>query len=380
MKENLTTDNIEQIEEVLDDADNLGLQFSRARRDKKISLDDAANSTKIKPSFIKAIERGDFDLLPGGIYTKGYVKTYSDFLGLQTPKIIAELENLESGGITGTMTPYAPQRSQRLNMRPANWLMGLCFLAIFAIVYMWNVRVEKNGTLPDSNMVVSPTEPALQPTVQENIEPVITNNVNPSPTEISNVEQQSGDQVKSTTAEPTIIDSSNSSAPPQVNEPDPLANLQQQLNDASMNNKKVPVESSSLAELRSQYTASDNNPVIPNRKILPVTSDQDQYNAQNLTSPPLKKIFKQGKTVNLIAKKKTKIFVYNKSGSKIFEQELSPGEIFVLPKQEEVKIKSDSNSSLDLKIEGDEAGNLGSISTDGSGMYSVRTIQKALSE
>lgn len=47
------------------------------RASKGISLQDIACSTKITLRYLQAIERGEFDKLPGGVYNVNYIRQYA---------------------------------------------------------------------------------------------------------------------------------------------------------------------------------------------------------------------------------------------------------------------------------------------------------------
>jgi cytoskeleton protein RodZ len=47
------------------------------RRQKGISLEDIAASTKLSVRQLEAIESGEFNRLPGGIYNTNYIKQYA---------------------------------------------------------------------------------------------------------------------------------------------------------------------------------------------------------------------------------------------------------------------------------------------------------------
>src|SRR5947209_398072 len=57
--------------------DNSVLGLSTIRRNRGISLEQIAQSTKISVRSLEAIERGDFGKLPGGIYNTSYIKQYA---------------------------------------------------------------------------------------------------------------------------------------------------------------------------------------------------------------------------------------------------------------------------------------------------------------
>ena len=47
------------------------------RKTKGISLEQISDLTKLRVSTLKAIEDGDFDALPGGIYNISYIRQYA---------------------------------------------------------------------------------------------------------------------------------------------------------------------------------------------------------------------------------------------------------------------------------------------------------------
>ena len=55
-----------------------------------ISLDEIAESTKIGTRLLKALEEEQFDLLPGGIFNKGFVRAYAKYLGMDEDQAVAD--------------------------------------------------------------------------------------------------------------------------------------------------------------------------------------------------------------------------------------------------------------------------------------------------
>ncbi len=53
------------------------LGLTTIRRNRGISLEQIAESTKISIRSLEAIEQGDFRKLPGGIYTTSYIRQYA---------------------------------------------------------------------------------------------------------------------------------------------------------------------------------------------------------------------------------------------------------------------------------------------------------------
>lgn len=73
-------------------ARDIGGRLRRARKQRGLSLQDAAGRTKLSVSVLQAIERNDFESLPGGIYRKGYLRSLAREVGLDPQEIAAEYD------------------------------------------------------------------------------------------------------------------------------------------------------------------------------------------------------------------------------------------------------------------------------------------------
>ncbi len=59
-----------------------------ARQKKGISLEEIGASTKICVSYLRAIEEGKFDRLPGGIYTLSYLRQYAQAIDFDEEELV----------------------------------------------------------------------------------------------------------------------------------------------------------------------------------------------------------------------------------------------------------------------------------------------------
>nr|WP_246238065.1 RodZ domain-containing protein [Alkalicoccus luteus] len=64
-----------------------------ARLEKGYSLDELQQLTKIQKRYLEAIEEGDFSKMPGEFYSRAFVKSYSEAVGLDPNKIFEEHES-----------------------------------------------------------------------------------------------------------------------------------------------------------------------------------------------------------------------------------------------------------------------------------------------
>ena len=70
---------------------NVGTFGERLRREREshsITLQEMSESTKISLHCLKLLEDDDFANLPGGLYNKGYVRAYAQFIGLDPEPLL----------------------------------------------------------------------------------------------------------------------------------------------------------------------------------------------------------------------------------------------------------------------------------------------------
>ncbi len=73
---------------------SLGEIFRQKREEKKITLKNVCEVTKLSKSIILAIESDNLEDLPGGFFNRGILRTYARFLGLDEEEIIGMYENI----------------------------------------------------------------------------------------------------------------------------------------------------------------------------------------------------------------------------------------------------------------------------------------------
>src|SRR5690625_24868 len=67
--------------------------LKEAREEKNISLESLKESTKIQKRYLKAIEQGNFHILPGTFYARAFIKEYAEAVGLNAEELLAEHKN-----------------------------------------------------------------------------------------------------------------------------------------------------------------------------------------------------------------------------------------------------------------------------------------------
>jgi cytoskeleton protein RodZ len=77
-------------------AETLGEKLRAAREARGISIRDVAEQTRIAPMYIECIENDNYKPLPGGIFNKGFVKSYARFIGMDENEALQDYSRLLS--------------------------------------------------------------------------------------------------------------------------------------------------------------------------------------------------------------------------------------------------------------------------------------------
>ncbi len=73
-----------------------------------VTMQQAAEDTRIREKFLQAIESGDYQSLPGTVYTKGFLRNYAQYLNLEPEEMLAFYTG-ERGG-SEPVRSFAPMK------------------------------------------------------------------------------------------------------------------------------------------------------------------------------------------------------------------------------------------------------------------------------
>ncbi|MHB8692396.1 MAG: helix-turn-helix domain-containing protein [Solirubrobacteraceae bacterium] len=92
---------------------DIGSTLREARMRARIDISEVEARTKIRAKYLRAIENEEWDLLPGPVYVKSFLKTYSEFLGLDSRLLIDEYKRRYERPSDGEMRPIATLSRER---------------------------------------------------------------------------------------------------------------------------------------------------------------------------------------------------------------------------------------------------------------------------
>jgi cytoskeletal protein RodZ len=118
----------------------LGEVLRAAREAKGVDLRRVERETKIRERYLAALEGGDYRDLPGSVYTKGFLRNYGSYLGLD-PEYLIDLYRLETAA-TGAERPRAPvpprplaaKRSRAFIVTPGAIVGSILFVLVGAFI------------------------------------------------------------------------------------------------------------------------------------------------------------------------------------------------------------------------------------------------------
>ena len=144
---------------------SLGEKLRQAREDKGLTLGDVAEQTRISSLYLEAIENDDYKILPGGIFNKGFVKSYAKFVGINEQEALMDYQAVlaRSEGIAAEshQRVYKPEvlTDDRSGSMLPTILVAALVLALMTggILYLVNYlrapssTVTSNTTKPTAN-------------------------------------------------------------------------------------------------------------------------------------------------------------------------------------------------------------------------------------
>jgi len=118
----------------------VGSLLKGARIAKGYSFEQVEAATKIRTKFLEAIEADDYRQLPSVAYAKGFVRNYSEFLGLNSEKILAFFRRQTQEFPRSAILPKGITESlnrSRWQLTPGKFLtiLALALLGIFLLYF-----------------------------------------------------------------------------------------------------------------------------------------------------------------------------------------------------------------------------------------------------
>lgn len=126
-----------------------GAYLRKRREEKGLTLEEVAERTRVHLRYLEAMEEGNFHLLPGAAYVRGFLRLYAEAVGLD-PEAVAEMfaqteaaKRLESPASGARQEPERPEAAARAAGRrersrgAGDFVLLVALLTLFGAVATW---------------------------------------------------------------------------------------------------------------------------------------------------------------------------------------------------------------------------------------------------
>ena len=90
-----------------------GEHLRREREMRGVSLEEISAATRISTRFLEALEKEEWDHLPGGVFNRGFIRSVARFLGLDEDNLVAEYALETKGRVEVGVVPDPPIMPRR---------------------------------------------------------------------------------------------------------------------------------------------------------------------------------------------------------------------------------------------------------------------------
>jgi cytoskeleton protein RodZ len=117
----------------------IGPTLREARNRRKVDLSEVEGAIKIRVRYLQAMENEEWDALPGGAYTRGFIRTYASYLGLDGERL-AEDYRRATGPPGGERVPKrvepvpTAQRGRSSPISSRLVIAAVCVVLVAAVV------------------------------------------------------------------------------------------------------------------------------------------------------------------------------------------------------------------------------------------------------
>jgi cytoskeleton protein RodZ len=143
----------------------IGETLREARMRRRIDMTEVETATKIRGKYLRALENEEWDLLPGPTFVKSFLRTYAEYLGLDSRLLVEEYRQRFERPTTQDLTPFSAgrnlgrtgrrRRARLAAMQPA-MVIAVGVVALLAVFY-WLGRSGEDNTPPVGTQVEEQT-------------------------------------------------------------------------------------------------------------------------------------------------------------------------------------------------------------------------------
>jgi Helix-turn-helix domain len=141
---------------------DIGVTLREARMKARIDITEVERATKIRARYLRAMEHEEWDALPGPVYVKSFLRTYSDYLGLDTRMLVDEYKRRYERPSDHDNRSIATlhrerERAARGPLIPPWLVIGVVLIAVVVALYLVGTLSHKSKNAPTASTPSTPT-------------------------------------------------------------------------------------------------------------------------------------------------------------------------------------------------------------------------------
>lgn len=154
---------------------DLGQILRSKREEQGVTLKDIEDALSIRVKYLEALENGDYALIPGEVYVKGFLRNYANYLGLNADEMV---QLYKSAKQPSKVTEPAPEEEQQSvsqsrfkGNRGLTFGLGATALLLAIVAGAFLLHPQNPSPDPAGNAQVSPKASVPTPRVPAASEP-----------------------------------------------------------------------------------------------------------------------------------------------------------------------------------------------------------------
>lgn len=158
----------------LDNLQALGQYLREVREGQHLKKEEVAQRLRVRLLYLGALESGDWSVLPGLAYGRGYLRRYASLLGLPEEEVMGVCDRLQ-GKVSSRLHYFETASTEQQPSRRILWFSLLAVMVMALAWYHWREQEvaapEPDYTLPEAwseaqqrvpEVTPSPYPPAAQ--------------------------------------------------------------------------------------------------------------------------------------------------------------------------------------------------------------------------
>src|SRR5436190_5542415 len=117
----------------------IGATLREAQMRRRIDMTEVETATKIRGKYLRALENEEWEMLPGPTFVKSFLRTYSEYLGVDGKLLVEEYKlrhesigELETQPISSSLGPERRRRQISAPRISRGWIIALSVLGVVA--------------------------------------------------------------------------------------------------------------------------------------------------------------------------------------------------------------------------------------------------------